>query len=116
MSYHDTEHREEDENVSDGSLNRSDHEDEDVSEESQDIYEHLEDEEKVADHVVELVAGEKAGSEWLVLDNIYIFHKKDKTSNEIFWECSGRRRFNCRVQVGNSRLLPNKIGAYNAQV
>ena len=100
MSYHDSEHREEEENVTERSLNRSDHddEDEDVSEESQDIYEHLEDEEKVADHVVELVAGEKAGSEWLILDDIYILHKKDKTSNEIFWECSGRRRFNCRFK------------------
>ena len=105
MSYHDTlvtdtEHCEDDDNVPEGSLNRSDHEDEDedVSEESQDIYEHLEDDEKVADHVVELVAGEKSGSEWLILDDIYILHKKDKTSNEIFWECSGRRRFNCRFK------------------
>ena len=100
MSDHDTSVFDKD--VSEESQNMYEHleEDEDVSEESQKIYiyEHLEEEGKVADHVVELVAGEKAGSEWLVLDNIYILHKKDKTSNEIFWECSGRRRFNCRFK------------------
>ena len=82
MSDHDTSVFDKDN--SEESQNMYEHleEDEDVSQESQNMYEHLEEEGKVADHVVELVAGEKAGSEWLVLDNIYILHKKDTTSNE----------------------------------
>ena len=68
-----------------------------------DTYEHLEEEEKIASHFIEIVPGEKDGSEWLVLGGIYILHKKEKTTNQIFWECSGRRRFNCRFKCATFR-------------
>ena len=73
-----------DKDVSEESLDMTEQieEDEDVSKDCQDLYEHLEDEDKVADHAVELVAGEKSGSEWLIIDDIYILHKKDKTNRK----------------------------------
>ena len=46
-------------------------------------------------HKIEIIAGDKEGSEWLVIDDIYILHKYRTSENEIFWECSGRRAFDC---------------------
>ena len=61
-------------------------------------YDYLEPHDDVAKHKIELVQGEKDGSRWLVMDDIYILHKKEISKNEIFWECSGRRRFNCQFK------------------
>ena len=38
------------------------------------------------------IDGDKEGSKWLVLDDIFILHKYGyKGENEVFWECQDRR-------------------------
>ena len=54
-------------------------------------------------HKVELIAGDKEGSEWLVLDDIYILHKYRTSGDEIFWECSGRRAFDCPFKAATTQ-------------
>ena len=44
---------------------------------------------------LEMIAGDKEGSEWLVLDSLFILHRYRSLGNQTFWECSGRRAFNC---------------------
>jgi hypothetical protein len=68
---------------------------ENCDQEEVDIFDYLFDDAYLKDIKVELVPGEKSGSEWLIVDDTFILHKKDKSANEVFWECSGRRRFNC---------------------
>ena len=46
-------------------------------------------------HMLEIIAGVKEGSEWLVVDDMYILHKYSSTDKVTFWQCSGRRSFNC---------------------
>ena len=73
--------------------------DEDILEDPiDDVYDHLEDEDKIDSHKVELISGEKDGSKWLLMDDIYILHKKDESSSKEFWECSGRRRYDCKFK------------------
>ena len=43
---------------------------------------------------LEMIAGDKKGSEWLVLDNLFILHRYRSLGNQNFWKCSGRRAFN----------------------
>ena len=46
------------------------------------------------------IEGDKAGSRWLVTDNVHILHKYGTESkSEIFWECADRRRHNCRFKA-----------------
>ena len=73
-------------------------ESEDVIDVHDDVSNHLEDAETISNHKIELVPGEKDGSEWMILDDIFNLHKKDKSANETFWECSGRRRLNCQFK------------------
>ena len=54
-------------------------------------------------HKVELIAGDKEGSDWLVLDDIYILHKYRTSGDEIFWECSGRRAFDCPFKAATTQ-------------
>ena len=35
--------------------------------------------------------GKKAGSRWLIIDDVYILHKKQTSTNGTFWDCSGRQ-------------------------
>ena len=82
----------------------SDNEAEDIetfNQEEGDTFDHLFDGDLKAIKI-ELVPGEKSGSEWLVVDDSYILHKKNKSANEVFWECSGRRRFNCPFKCATS--------------
>ena len=48
---------------------------------------------------LDIITGDKDGSEWLVLDDVYILHKYRSTETETFWECSGRRHFDCPVKA-----------------
>ena len=57
---------------------------------------------ELENHEVEVIAGDKEGSEWLVLDDIYILHKYRTTENEIFWECSGRRTCDCPFKAATT--------------
>ena len=54
-------------------------------------------------HKVEVIAGDKEGSEWIVIDDIYIFHKYRTSGKEIFWECSGRRAFDCPFKAATTQ-------------
>ena len=58
--------------------------------------------EELEKHEVEVIAGDKEDSEWLVLDDIYILHKYRTTENEIFWECSGRRTCDCPFKAATT--------------
>ena len=73
-----------------------------LNEEEADTFEHLLDDAHLKDVKIEVVPGEKSGSEWLVVNDTFILHKKDKSANEVFWECSGRRRFNCPFKCATS--------------
>ena len=46
-------------------------------------------------HKLYVIAGDKENTEWLVIDDVYILHKYSGTDKVTFWECSGRRAFNC---------------------
>ena len=46
------------------------------------------------------IDGDKEGSNWLVLDDIFILHKYGyKGENEVFWECQDRRRNGCNFKA-----------------
>ena len=49
---------------------------------------------------LELIDGDKLGSQWLVVDGIYICHKYADSETEVFWECSGRRKYGCPFKLG----------------
>ena len=72
----------------------------------------LEDKEDLSNHKLEIIGGDKEGSEWLVLDDVYILHKYRTTREEIFWECSGRRAFDCPFKAAtddaDSEVIGNK--------
>ena len=72
------------------------------NEEEENVFEHLLDDAGLKDVKVEVVPGEKSGSEWLIVNDTFILHKKDKSANEVFWECSGRRRFSCPFKCATS--------------
>ena len=63
--------------------------------EDSDEHAYLESQDKLSSIKLEIVDGEKSGSRWLIIDDIYIMHKKQETKNDIFWECAGRRHFGC---------------------
>ena len=72
---------------------------------------YLEDGDIMANIKFEMMNGDKAGSKWLVMDDIFIMHVKQCSKNETFWDCSGRRHFNCPFKCstfeddcGNLRL------------
>ena len=49
---------------------------------------------------VEYIDGDKTGSKWLVLDDVHILYRYGyEGKEEIFWECSERRRNNCRFKA-----------------
>ena len=56
--------------------------------------------EEVDDVIVDFIEGDKAGSKWLVMNDIHILHKYGPESKEeIFWECADRRRNGCRFKA-----------------
>ena len=57
----------------------------------------------MSSHKLEKIVGDKEGSEWLLLDDVYILHKYRTTRGEVFWECSGRRTFDCPFKAATSR-------------
>ena len=49
---------------------------------------------------VEVIDGDKAGSKWLVLDDVFMLYKYGyEGKEETFWECSERRRNKCRFKA-----------------
>ena len=49
---------------------------------------------------VEFIEGDKPDSKWLVVDDVYICHRYQGTEIETFWECSGRRKYDCPFKLG----------------
>ena len=56
-------------------------------------------EQDIDSHTIEIVDGEKEGSKWLIIDEIYICHRdntsKGNVRETLGWECRGRRQFKC---------------------
>ena len=61
---------------------------------------YLVDDEGLKEVKVALIEGDKPGSNWLVVDDIYICHRYQGSEAETFWECSGRRKYNCSFKLG----------------
>ena len=49
---------------------------------------------------VDIIEGDKQNSKWLVVNDIYICHRYQGSESETFWECWGRRKFNCPFKLG----------------
>jgi hypothetical protein len=54
---------------------------------------------------VESIEGDKPGSTWLLVEDVYICHRYQGSEMETFWECSLRRKYN----------FPFKIGTYEEE-
>ena len=82
----------------------SDKEDEEYSDANDNSFEesYMESKEVFDNVKIDIITGDKDGSEWLVLDEVYILHKYRSTETEMFWECSGRRHFNCPVKAATA--------------
>ena len=74
-------------------------EDEDGDDEEN--YSHLVPKNKIEEHQIEITNGDKAGSEWLIVDNQYICHKNDKSvkGEYEYWECRSRRLTGCPFKI-----------------
>ena len=58
----------------------------------------VEDEMKCLD--LKIIEGDKDGSKWLLVDDIFICHQYQRSEKQIFWECSGRKKLNCPFKIG----------------
>ena len=68
--------------------------------EEEEAFEYLADAEELSNMKTEIIEGDKEGSRWLVLDDVFILHKYGfKSKNEIFWECAERRRNGCNYKA-----------------
>ena len=59
-----------------------------------------------SNHNVEVIAGDKSGSQWLVINKTWIFHKNTASvdGSEVFWECTVRRKFTCPARAATRNL------------
>ena len=57
-------------------------------------------------HDIKIIAGDKKGACWLVVDKTWIFHKNTSSvdCSETFWECAVRRKFDCQARAGTREL------------
>ena len=64
---------------------------------AQDFDSHLAPEEKLMDLSIQIIAGNKLGSEWLVVNNVFICHKNDSSldGSTVYWECCKRKTDGC---------------------
>ena len=62
-------------------------------------------------HTLELIQGDKATSNWLIVDNTYIFHKNTSSvdGSETFWECSLRRKHKCPVRAATVEIEDGEL-------
>ena len=49
---------------------------------------------------VECVEGDKTGSTWLLVADVFFCHRYQSSQLETFWECSRRRKDNCPFKIG----------------
>ena len=66
-------------------------------------------------HKLDIIAGDKENTEWLVIDDVYILYKYSGTDKVIFWECSEIRAFNCPFKAAtyiddDNELQPHDCG------
>ena len=73
-------------------------EDGSVQEDIDNSFLEVEDEMKCLD--LKIIEGDKDGSKWLLVDDIFICHQYQRSEKQIFWECSGRRKLNCPFKIG----------------
>ena len=63
-------------------------------------YDYLMPKEELEKVKVETIEGDKSGSIWLVLDDVFMLYKYGyEGKEETFWECSERRRNNCKFKA-----------------
>ena len=43
-------------------------------------------------HKIRIIPGDKVGSQWMVVDDIYVYHKNDTSGDQVYWECSKRKQ------------------------
>ena len=79
------------------------------NEDEMEAADYLEDQVHLKDVKLDIVEGDKAGSMWLVLDDVFIMHKKQSSANESFWDCSGRRHFNCPAKCSTYEDEEGKV-------
>ena len=62
---------------------------------------HLVHNDKINDHQIEMINGDKAGSERFIVDNQYICHRNDKSvkGEYEYWECRSRRLTRCPFKM-----------------
>ena len=95
----DEEDNEEEEVVSE-TVDANENPDEDFDEDVATAYDFLLSKEDLGKVKTELIEGDKPGSKWLVLDDVYILYKYGyEGKDETFWECSERRRNKCRFKA-----------------
>ena len=46
------------------------------------------------DYSARIIKGDKVNSNWLVVENQFIFHKNDSSvdGNQVYWDCSRRKQ------------------------
>ena len=55
----------------------------------------------IEDTELEIIEGERAGTKWLVINQVHICYKLNskETKKSVTWECSGRRRLGCPFKI-----------------
>ena len=63
--------------------------------------EHLVAPEEFQEYDIEIISGDKKGSEWLILDKEFICHRNDRsaTGTYHYWECRSRRLVGCPFKM-----------------
>ena len=60
---------------------------------------------------VECVEGDKPGSTWLLVEDVFFCHRYQSSELETFWECSRRRKDNCPFKIGTYQHEDGQIKA-----
>ena len=77
-----------------------DNEEEDVEEGEEGTKSFLVKDEDLEAIKVEYVEGDKPGSTWLLVNDVFFCHRYQSSELETFWECSRRRKDNCPFKIG----------------
>ena len=83
------------------SLNSDDDEEEITEEEQEEQPSFLVSSEEIVNHNIEVLNGDKKNSVWLLVDDHYICHMKQKGEDgtQFFWECKQRRVSKCPYKI-----------------
>ena len=53
---------------------------------------------------LEVVAGNKESSRWLIVDGIHICHQQQETEKDLLWRCEDYRHFKCPFKITTTKL------------